>query len=52
MLRNLQQLKEYEHTLDKSIEKNDIFAKTKIIYKDLKAVAEKLHALKKLKGEE
>ncbi len=45
------QLNHYENLLDQSIRNNEIFAKTKVIYKDLKAVAEKLKELKKIKAE-
>jgi len=42
------QLKEYEIFLSKSIEKNEIFAKTKIILAEIKRISRKLMALKKL----
>lgn len=42
------QLKEYEIFLAKSIEKNEIFAKTKIIIADIKKISQKLIELKKL----
>ena len=45
------QLQQFESMLDQSIQQNEIFAKTKIIYQDLKAVSEKLKQLKKLKEE-
>lgn len=45
------QLQHYEKMLDRSIRHNEIFAKTKAIYQDLKAVSEKLKQLKKLKEE-
>ncbi len=44
------QLNHYEMMFDRSIRNNEIFAKTKIIYRDLKAVSEKLKELKKIKG--
>ena len=43
------QLRDYEKKLDKSIGANEVFAKTKAIYHDLKAVAEKLKQLKNIK---
>lgn len=45
------QLKHYENQLDQSIRNNEIFSRTKVIYKDLKAVSEKLKELKKLQAE-
>jgi hypothetical protein len=42
------QLKEYEIFLAKSIEKNEIFAKTKIILTEIKRISQKLIVLKKL----
>lgn len=44
------QLKEYEIFLAKSIEKNEIFAKTKIILSEIKRISQKLIVLKKLQG--
>jgi hypothetical protein len=46
------QLHHYENLLDQSISANEIFAKTKIIYHDLKLVSDKLHELKKFKKKE
>jgi hypothetical protein len=46
------QLHHYEKLLDQSIRANEILAKTKVIYKDLKAVSDKLHDLKKIQGKE
>jgi hypothetical protein len=46
------QLHHYENLLDQSFRNNEILAKTKVIYKDLKSVSEKLHALKKLQAKE
>ena len=43
------QLHHYEKLLDQSIRNNEIFAKTKVIYHDLKVVSDKLQQLKKLK---
>ena len=45
------QLLHHENLMDQSIRNDEIFAKTKIIYRDLKEIAEKLKKLKKLKGE-
>jgi hypothetical protein len=42
------QLKEYEIFLAKSIEKNEIFAKTKIILTEIKRISQKLIVLKKI----
>jgi len=44
------QLKEYEIFLARSIEKNEIFAKTKIILNEIKRISQKIIALKKLSG--
>ncbi|HET7000829.1 MAG TPA: hypothetical protein VFI33_05960 [Puia sp.] len=44
------QLKEYEIFLTKSIENNEIFAKTKIILNEIKRISQKIIALKKLSG--
>ena len=46
------QVSHYQNLLDKSISQNEIFAKVKIVYKDLKAVSEKLKELKKLQTKE
>jgi hypothetical protein len=45
------QLKHYENLLDQSIRNNEILGKVKVIYRDLKAVSEKLKELKKLQSE-
>lgn len=45
------ELQQYEALLDQSIRHNEIFARTKVIYRDLKAVSEKIKQLKKLKEE-
>ena len=44
------QLKEYEIFLTKSIEKNEILAKTKIILYEMKRISQKIIALKKQSG--
>jgi hypothetical protein len=41
------QQRHYETLLDKSIGSNEILAKTKVIYKELKSIAEELKELKK-----
>jgi hypothetical protein len=46
------QLQHYGKLLDQSIRANEILAKTKVIYKDLKAVSDKLHELKKLQAKD
>ncbi len=46
------QQRQYEKLLDQSISNNEILAKVKIIYHDLKAVSDKLKELKKLQGKE
>jgi hypothetical protein len=46
------QVHHYEKLLDQSIRGNEILAKVKVIYHDLKAVSDKLNELKKLEGEE
>ena len=46
------QQRQYENLLDQSISNNEILAKVKVIYHDLKAVSDKLKELKKLQGEE
>jgi len=44
------QLKEYEIFLSRSIETNQVFAKTKTILKDIKRISQRLIVLKKLQG--
>ena len=44
------QLKEYEIFLSRSIETNQVFAKTKTILKDIKGISQRLIVLKKLHG--
>jgi hypothetical protein len=44
------QLKQYEKRLDESITNNEILAKTKVILRELKQVAEELNELKRLKN--
>ena len=46
------QQRQYEKLLDQSISNNEILAKVKIIYHDLKAVTDKLKELKKLHAKE
>jgi tRNA1(Val) A37 N6-methylase TrmN6 len=46
------QQRQYENLLDQSISNNEILAKVKIIYHDLKAVSDKLKELKKLQAGE
>ena len=45
------QLRHYENLLDQSIRNDEILAKTKVIYHDLKVVSDKLKQLKKLKAD-
>jgi hypothetical protein len=42
------QFKHYQKLLDQSIRSNEIFAKTKVIYHDMKIVSDKLNKLKKI----
>ncbi len=46
------QVRHYENLLDQSISQNEILAKVKVIYRDLKAVSEKLKELKQLQKKE
>jgi hypothetical protein len=46
------QLRHYENLLDQSIRNNEILAKTKVIYHDLKAVSDKLKELKRFQARE
>lgn len=46
------QVNHYQNLLDKSISQNEIFAKVKVIYRDLKAVSDKLKELKKMQAKE
>jgi hypothetical protein len=46
------QVHHYENLLDQSISNNEILAKAKVIYRDLKEVSEKLKELKKLQKKE
>ena len=46
------QQRQYEKLLDQSISNNEILAKVKVIYHDLKAVSDKLKELKKLHAKE
>ena len=43
------QLRHYENLLDQSIRNNEILSQVKVIYHDLKKVAEKLKELKKIR---
>jgi hypothetical protein len=43
------QLNYYENLLDQSISNNEILARTKVIYQDLKLIVDKLEKLKKMK---
>ena len=45
------QLRHYENLLDQSIRNNEILSQVKVIYHDLKKVAEKLRELKKIQEE-
>jgi hypothetical protein len=42
------QVRHYENLMDQSIRENEILAKVKVIYRDLKEVSIKLEELKKL----
>ncbi|HEV7424442.1 MAG TPA: hypothetical protein VGO21_04605 [Candidatus Paceibacterota bacterium] len=44
------QLKDYEKYLDESLQKNEIFAKTKLILTEIKRISQKIIELKKLNG--